>query len=259
MNCIIKKKKEQLEIPYYQLEKVCKEIVRNYLKEPGLTKEESLKRKKDFFEFRKGYKTFSPYFDFVFTRLSYQLQNPFMISNTYLEFQEEEGKIYYYARPDGDHFNKWEKEELLHPLFMDGKEENIRREVIRKNLDNLCECFIDEEGMIVTLKDKLDSHSFWSRQWVHERVKQNYCFYQCYLNLLEDDSLLYFDQSKLMIQFCNMIQVALIGKENYLIRFHSDYLSQIQRDLIEYLKVCEIVSDSYCLDMKEVENRGVKK
>lgn len=72
-----------IEINYYELEKTCRRLVREYLNDKN--KKESLFRKKAFYDFRLQYQTFSPYFDFVILHMGYTLTNPFFYFQKYIK------------------------------------------------------------------------------------------------------------------------------------------------------------------------------
>ena len=84
---LIDKSGKILECKYYELEKICIDIVNNYCKE-------SKENREQFENFAKNYKTFRPYFDFVVCVLEYKVLNPEMEENTILVGKNNHMYIY---------------------------------------------------------------------------------------------------------------------------------------------------------------------
>ncbi len=249
MNCKIIKDDEIIEIPYYQLERTCKRIVECYINDTKISDEERLHRQKEFLEFRQPYDSFSPYFDYVFTRLDYILENPFMIPNTILKPVLKDNTIYYYAI-----FKDMKEMSKDVFLFVDGKEENIQKEVIDSNFDNLHKCFFDEYGNMATIKGMREEHNFWARPWIHDLMMKSESFCLDYCTIIEfEKNFISHDLGALIIRYKGWIQHTIYfddGKKS-MVRYSSDCLSESQSKLIEALKAKNILLDGFMFDMDE--------
>lgn len=72
---------------YYEIEEVCKNIIKDYC-------DESEKNHHTFLEFVKNYHTFKPYFDFVVCILGYKVLNPQMEEDTILVGKDNHMYVY---------------------------------------------------------------------------------------------------------------------------------------------------------------------
>ena len=59
-----------INIPYYEMGNFAKEKVNEYIKDPINAKE--------FFEFKKNYTVYEPYFDYLICKMNYKIENPFI-------------------------------------------------------------------------------------------------------------------------------------------------------------------------------------
>lgn len=79
MAVLISNSGKREEIPYYQIEQRCIEIVQTL----------DTEKRKEFEDFKKNYGYFAPYFDFVVMRLGYTIENPMGYDNCLLVFHDD--------------------------------------------------------------------------------------------------------------------------------------------------------------------------
>jgi len=259
MNCKIKKDgKEIMEIPYFQLESACEKLVASYLAEDGITRNEALSRHKSFLEYLSKYQTFSPYFDYVFTTLGYTLENPFMIPDSELVFLEKKDLIEYYAKRDLSDLSFYDRQFFENPIFISSCEDNILKEPLNDNFENIRDCFLDETGRMMSLKDVCE-HAFMARLWLHNILIRDENVCKQYNKILEEQNILYYgDPSFLIIRSYHFIQLAVYRLMNHnntmIVRYDESLISKIQKNILKSLKENKLLLDTYDLKLKKGGN-----
>lgn len=249
MNCKIIKENYELEIPYYELENTCQVLTKKYLCDPVISKEEQMQRQKEFLGFSKDYKTFTPYFDFVFQKLGYCLESPYCISGTTMKYQDG----YYYAVPKKGHkFSDEELRILLKPIFMERKEKYIKRQILKEDFSNLEECFLLKDGTMLSLESEFELHNFWAALWVHDFIMKEKKICKDYIKSLESEILMVYDQAELLILYQEAMQCSIIFDSSgptVVMRYCSTLLSQCQRGIIEQMKNVGLLKDMFSIDL----------
>lgn len=253
---IITKDGRTYEFPYFQLETMCQSITEAFLQEEPL--KTKLEHQKQFYEFKKQYKTFSPYFDFVFLELKATLYNPYLIPESVLRVVQINGVNYYYVDYQGDKkaLNSISKNELKNPLFMEGKEKNvIKQKIVNANYENLQECFITENLEMLSLDSMRELHNFWARMWVHELLSTNADVCVSYLKALnEDNDLIYYEQASFLQKYYNWIRFCIITDYNtadYVLTYNSQNCSKLQKEFINDLMERKLVLPNFIIDTND--------
>lgn len=121
IECIlISKENQKIICKYYELSRVCQEIIHNAMRD--------IKIKEKFVAFSKNYTYFTPFFDFVLQELGYKLVNAFGMENAIL-----------YAKNNEIHWVHLNQDYVLFPTSDD---EHIGLEKIGK--ENLKMCMLDK-------------------------------------------------------------------------------------------------------------------
>lgn len=242
-----------IEINYYELEKTCRRLVREYLNDKN--KKERLFRKKAFFDFRLQYQTFSPYFDFVILHMGYTLTNPFFISKSILSIKHNEGINYFYANYQENDISAKDKAHLQPPIFMQGKEENINRIQLTEETGKIKEGFINEKLELLSLKGNCELHNFWAVLWLHELLKSQRDVCENYLERKEKDLLLY-DKTGMLLDYYPWFRFCLVEENpiyngKYLVYFNSKNNSELQNKLLINLQKKKLLSKELTIDINE--------
>ncbi len=244
----------KIEIPYYELESTCKMLVKQYWDEAN-NPLSSLERKKDFLNFRKDYKTFSPYFDYLFFKLGYTLVNPYLIPNSVLINEKQDGITYYFAKYLGDmsQLSKMNQAFLANPLFMVGIEENVIREKIKKDYKDLPECFINEKLEMLSLKGSLDLHNFWARMWLHPLLMRQSSVCEEYIKERMKEDFFCEDVASLLQQYYPWIRFASVMSDNetsiYFATYYKKNLSKKQWEFLKELEEQKLLLSRFKIDL----------
>lgn len=237
-NCIlVTPNNEEWEIPYYELEHFCKKIVCDFIFAKKQKFKESLDRKKKFYEFQKNYRSFSPYFDFVFLELGYKLKKPFLIPDSILVFQEINGIIYYYAKyfKEKEFLSSYNRECINAPLFIQANEKNI----ICKSLNQFCyqipDSYITELGKIIYLNSFITTHDFWANLWIHNYLMSSKEFCEKYVSLINED-FIYRGMGLLLQKEKLWLRLARGGYGEYLIAANKTDITLGQQQCISYIE-----------------------
>ncbi len=248
---------ESIEIPYYELENTCKMLVTSYINDFKCSHRELLERKKKFLLFRRRYKTFAPYFDYLFIELKYILKNPFLVPDSILTKTIEDGVSCYYAKytKDISKLNRMSQHSLSQPLFIQGLEDNILKEKIKEPYDDLQECFINENLEMLTLKGPLDLHNFWAKMWLHSLMMRDALVCADYIEQLQmDDDLIYYDSAGFLQRYYHWIRFAktTIGSKSgttYYATYYQNQLSKMQQDFLETLELKKLLLPCYSIKL----------
>lgn len=243
-----------VELFYYELEEFCKEQVRLYIHDKRLSLEQSLEREKEFLEFTKQYQTFSPYFDFVFTRMSYTLFNPYFIRNSVLFYHPEKKCYYVKYLGEESRLDIYDRYVFRHPFLPLSREEDIKRGKI-VDISDIPECFINEELELLTTSSIDEHHNAWAKLWLHNLLtaRRDVCEYLLERNQ-HDDGVIYTDQGSVLLHYYPWIRFGTIDHQTfgkcYVATYHGKKINHKQVKLLRELKRKELLNPAMCVDIK---------
>lgn len=242
-------------LPYYLLEQYCQNIVKEYLEDSEISEKERLERKKTYFLHQKNYKTFSPYFDFVFIKLGYILENPMLLLNTRLEWNKETEEYYVKYLGNSKELPVYYRISLGNPIFIEGCESNIVCNNLPENLEELPECFLDEDCHIIYLNNDFAFHNFWANMWIHQMLMSDKNFCLEYMKNVDEYGILERDSASFLMEFYPWMRLARIAlnmhEETMLLVFNSLHASLKQKNLIHELQDKKLLLNRFLKDMND--------
>lgn len=246
-----------VELYYYELEEFCKEQVRQYIHDAHTPLEQSLEREKEFLEFAKQYQTFSPYFDFVFSKLGYILYYPFFTTNTQLKYVEERGVYYMKYLACESNLDVIDRFELEQPLIPLGIEEGIHRtKITERQYPYLSTSFINEQMEAITVKGVPAGHDYWARIWVHSMLIRSKIVCEAYLYHQKSEvALLYYNQGLILQEFYPWLRLSLVtvgqNQDEYQILYHKEKITREQRKFVRALQKRNLLHASLLIDISK--------
>lgn len=245
---------EVVELYYYELEEFCKEQVRFYIHDTRLSFAQSLEREKKFLEFAKQYQTFSPYFDFVFTKMSYTLFQPYFIRNSVLFYHPVEKCYYVEYLGEENELDIYDRYVFRNPFLPLSREEDIWRGKI-VDITDIPECFISEELELLTTSSVDKRHNAWAKLWLHNLLisRKDVCQYLL-MRSEHDDGVIYTDQGSLLLHYYPWIRFGKIGHPSfgdcYVAIYHSKKINHKQAKLLRELKRKGLLNPAMCEDIR---------
>ncbi len=163
-------------IKYYDIADAAKQIVNTKIKD-----DENLKNK--FNEFKKNYKHFEPFLDFLIIYMGFKFMNPFVIEEGCL--YGKDGDLHYIMYP----FDKIHRKDIIYP-----KSDDISLGIDTFSSDNLADSVVSPEGLCYKLnRENGDFHEMFYEVILKNKMIYKRKLYEDYITCMKNNSMVYYN------------------------------------------------------------------
>lgn len=218
---------EEILVPYYEIQKLCEQIVNDYCIS-------SSNNAQKFAKFAKDYTYFKPHFDFVIFELGYELLHPNLTINS----------NYKYTLP----ITK------LNDTNLDLRKYNF-------DSDHARECYVDQNGIQLCLSSNLERHEHLAFNMLNMLMIDNQEIFKLLVLELQENGFDDIFYSNFIEQKLGYLRLARLDDFFYkgIASFNSNKINEIQNSIIEDLACKNIVEKDFINDWSFLDDLNKNK